>query len=233
MKILIITLFLVLVVTACTSCKRSDKGKKTKKQYSIVETLNDFLDDYHSIKSISLKYLKFGGKKTNSDLSIYNQTWIAPLKYGIILFSPTPIEFIERFEKNNLIRIPPFYKQFLLNMNGCFIFDLNLFGLTPSIYLNGLLNRSEVQCFDLATANSHWIREYDIKEELFHFGNRKYSYEENIGYFLDKSGKIKSIRKNGQLVKQWSDFSQFLNDEIALVEKMMIDKLPQIEKDNL
>ncbi|MBK8807840.1 MAG: SMI1/KNR4 family protein [Bacteroidales bacterium] len=125
------------------------------------------------------------------------------------------------------------YKDFLREINGCFIFDFALFGLTPSIYTTGLLDRSKVQCFDLGTANRSWISEYEIDEKLFHFGGRAYSYDENIGYFIDINGIIKSIRINGQIIKEWSDFSEFLRDEIEAAEKMMIDELPKAEKEKL
>lgn len=200
---------------------------------SIKKILNTISDNFKPIKHISNKYIKFGGSIEENNLIIYNQKWIAPLKYGIRLFENAPVGFITKFEKDNNTKIPLIYKEFLREVNGCFIFDFDLFGLTPSIYTTGLLNRSKVQCFDLGTANRNGIAEYDIDEKLFHFGGRAYSYDENIGYFMDSTGIIKSIRKNGQIIKEWTDFSEFLSEEIEAAEKMMIDELPKDEKEKL
>jgi hypothetical protein len=211
----------------------SSKNKQFISMDSIEKRLNTIPDNFKPIKQISYKYLKFGGTIEENSIMIYNQKWIAPLKYGIKIFGQTPIEFIKKFEKSNNTKIPLIYKEFLREVNGCFIFDFALFGLTPSIYTTGLLDRSKVQCFDLGTANRNWIAEYDIDEKLFHFGGRAYSYDENIGYFMDSTGIIKSIRTNGQLIKEWTDFTEFLSEEIEAAAKMMIDELPKEEKEKL
>ena len=200
---------------------------------SMDERLNGVSNNYEAVKEISFKYLKIDGKQTGNNLEIYSQKWVAPLKYGIIIYEQTPNDHVKKFENDNNKRIPRIYKDFLLEINGCFIFDLSLFGLTPSIYETGLLDRSKVQCFDLGTANRNWISEYNVDEELFHFGSRSHSYDENIGYFIDDTGRIKSIRKNGQIIKEWTEFADFLKDEIAVVEKMMIEELPIEEKNKL
>lgn len=211
----------------------SSKSVQIVNMDSIKKRINAISDNLKPIKQISNKYLEFGGSFKDNNIMIYNQKWIAPLKYAIRIFEQTPIEIIAKIEKDNNIKIPLIYKDFLQEVNGCFIFDFDLFGLTPSIYTTGLLDRSKVQCFDLGTANKNWIKEYDIDEKLFHFGCRAYSYDENIGYFMDSSGIIKSIRKNGQTIEEWSDFSEFLTEEIKKAEIMMIEELPKEEKEKL
>nr|WP_319399222.1 SMI1/KNR4 family protein [uncultured Carboxylicivirga sp.] len=238
MRTTTVILIWVLFVIGCnfqSNNKKTDFSKNEQIIYmdSLEKRLNTISDNFKPIKQISLKYLKFGGSNEENNILIYNQKWIAPLKYGIRLFENTPDEFITKFEKDNNVKIPVIYKDFLREFNGCFIFDFDLFGLTPSIYTTGLLDRSKVQCFDLGTANRNWIAEYDIDEKLFHFGGRAYSYDENIGYFMDSTGIIKSIRTNGQIIKEWTDFSKFLSEEIEAAERMMIDELPKDEKEKL
>jgi hypothetical protein len=48
-----------------------------------------------------------------------------------------------------------------------------------------LLNRTVLQCRDLATAANYWIRDYCVPAGLFHFGYRYFSFSENVGYFIE------------------------------------------------
>ena len=89
-----------------------------------------------------------------------------------------------------------------------------------------LLNRRVLQCHDLAMANHDWILEYKVARGCFYFGSRSYSYSENMGYFWDND-KIKSVRKNGKTLAEWTDFTDFLQDEIGVVEKKMLEQLPR------
>ena len=72
-----------------------------------------------------------------------------------------------------------------------------------------------------------WWTEYEVDSELFHFGGRAYSDEENIGYFSGKNDVIMSIRTNGEIIKEWDDFPRFLKEEINEAEKMMIQEVPE------
>ena len=235
MRIIILIISSILVISCNPKSENTSKIlSRDNDQNQNVESMENRLlnisNKFQTVKEVSLKYLKFGGKHEEDVLKIYNQKWIAPKKYAITIYGITPDTYIEKFEKDNKIEIPLVYKQFLKEMNGCFIFDFDLFGLTPSIYETGLLDRSKVQCFDLGTANRDWIFEYEIEENLFHFGGRAFSYDENVGYFMDNAGNIKSIRNNGQVINEWSDFSEFLKEEIQIAEQMMLDELPVEEK---
>ena len=238
MRTTAIPIILILIALGCNTRNNKMKLNSSLKDTIIINDLmekriTEISEKYYPIKRISLKYLKTGSIQEGADLMIYNQKWVAPLSYGIRIFGMTPVDYIEKYEKDNKISIPTIYKEFLLEVNGCFIFDFDLFGLTPSMYEKGTLDRSKVQCFDLSTANKNWIYEYNINEELFHFGGRAYSYDENIGYFIDKKGIIKSIRNNGEVLREWFNFTEFLNEEINIVEKDMIESLPEDEKKKL
>lgn len=96
---------------------------------------------------------------------------------------------------------------------------MSLFGIIESF------TRSFLQCHSLQTANVYWKNSFKVDKTFFCFGGSPYSYEENVGYFYD-GNKIISIRKNGEIVGEWNDFSMFLNDEISKSEKRMLKETP-------
>ena len=220
---------LIILLMFCISC--NTKIKQNYENQFIENRIENISEEYISIKELSIKYLKFGATRNEENtIKIYNQKWEAPLKFAITLFYKSPKDYIEKFETLNDSKIPTVYSKFLQEINGCSFFEFDLFGLTPSIYRSGLLDRSKTQCFDLGTANRNWKLEYRLNEDLFYFGSRAYSFNENIGYFMDNDGAIKSIRKNGQVMNEWTSFSSFLKTELQIAEKMMIKDLPEEEK---
>jgi hypothetical protein len=189
--------------------------------------LGKFPLNLEAIKAQGTKYLNNNSNVKNGVINILHRPWVAPMNWGMMLFVGAELKWFEEFTERTNKNIPDYYKDFLRAINGCFIYDLSLYGLTPSIYSGGLLDRSNLQCHDITTANNQWIREYDVDSELFHFGGRAYSDEENIGYFSGKNDIIMSIRTNGEILKEWDDFSQFLKEEINEAEKMMIQEVPE------
>jgi hypothetical protein len=194
---------------------------------NLISQIDAYPDEYLPIKSQAKKYLRNNSTiDVNKTLNIFHRPWVAPFNWGLKLYSATDKNWIDEFEQKAQKTIPGYYKNFLLTINGCFIYDLSLYGLPPSIYQKGTLDRSQLQCHDLIIANQDWINEYKVPKNYFHFGSRAYTYDENIGYFFDNN-KIKSIRGNGKIVKEWADFSDFLSDEIKEAEKVMIKEMPK------
>ena len=192
--------------------------------------LDNLNSDFDIVKEQVDKYYNFDNKadlRHDGAVKIFNRTWVAPMNYGLLLFPPADKAIIEKFEKKEKLKIPDFYKTILTMMNGCFIYDFSLFGLPKSIYEKGLLDRSDLYQFDLGTANKDWILEYDVEPNLFHFGGRAYSYDENTGYFIDTTNKIYSILPSGQILNTWTSFKKFLTDEILEAETMMREELPK------
>ena len=113
------------------------------------------------------------------------------------------------------------YQNLLLKINGCFIFDMNLFGLTPSLYNNKLLDRAKLQCLSLDIANTNWIKEYNIGSKYFYFGSRSYNENENIGYFIVED-KIKTLLCNGKIICEYKNLKEFLTEEIRISEEMYL-----------
>ncbi|WP_157503060.1 hypothetical protein [Mangrovimonas xylaniphaga] len=162
----------------------------------------------------------------DSVLNILHRPWVARLNWGLMLYQGAQVNWFSEFTKRTGKEIPKFYIDFLISINGGFIYDLSLYGLTPTLYNSGQLNRSILQCHDLTTANNNWIREFDVDPELFHFGGRSYNYDENVGYFYDDQ-KILCYRKNGELINNWDTFSNMLSDEIKIVEQEMLGEVPE------
>ena len=197
---------------------------------SLMSKIDSYPEEYLPIKRQAKKYLRNNSSiDDHNTLNIFHRPWVAPFNWGLILYQGADRNWIEQFEQKTQKIIPGAYKNFLLTINGCFIYDLSLYGLTPSIYLEGTLDRSQLQCHDLTTANTDWIFEYKVDKNYFHFGSGFYTDSENIGYFFDDI-KIRSIRTNGEFVKQWADFTDFLSDEISTVERIMLAKIPEDTK---
>jgi len=133
--------------------------------------------------------------------------------FAIVLFPAADAQWLRNPENRY---IPDSYRSILASINGLFVFDFRLFGLTPSMQRpSPRLDRSKLQCPDLGLANIDWIRQFQLAEQLFYFGGRTISFEENVGYFLLENGRIQSIRRSGEVLKEWPDFPEFLNEELS------------------
>ena len=189
--------------------------------------LSNLSEDWQPIKEQVEKYFDSkSGIREDGALEVFRRPWIAPLNYGLLLFPPADAKLLSEFTKRTAKAIPGFFQEILSQMNGCFVYDLSLFGLPQSIYKSGVLDRSQLNQFDLGAANRHWITEYSIENTHFHFGGRSYSYDENIGYFIDHANHIVSVRQNGDIVGNWTSFNQFLKDEVSIAEQMMLEEKP-------
>jgi hypothetical protein len=188
-----------------------------------IENLPPELD---SIANQANKYLENNSSINELVLNILHRPWIARLNWGLMLYKGANVNWFIEFKERTGKEIPKFYIDFLKSINGGFIYDISLYGLTPSLYNSGKLNRSILQCHDLTTANNNWIRGYEVDPNLFHFGGRSYKDDENVGYFFDKQ-KILCYRKNGELINEWDTFSKMLSDEIKIAEQKMLDEVPK------
>jgi hypothetical protein len=190
-----------------------------------MEIINKIIDsypnEYLAIKEQAKKYILNGSNiDEKGRLNILHRPWVAPLNWGLMIYKGADKQLLCEFQYDNEINIPAFYREFLENINGCFLYDISLYGIIPS------LTRSFLQCHSLQTANTYWKNEFKVDNSYFHFGGSIYNYEENVGYFYAKN-KIISIRKNGKIVGEWNLFSSFLNDEIIRSEKGMLKEIPQ------
>jgi len=198
------------------------KVNNTECDEKVINRLNSLSEFLDAIKLISNKYALFPSSfDSNETLNIGHRPWVGTENYIINIFQGVSKEEIEQYSKKMDIQIPKNYQSFLKECGGAFLFGISLYGIPFSMRgETPLLDRSIRQCHDLSIANRFWINQYVLTEKLFQFGGREYSYDENIGYFLDSNDKILSIRKNGEILSRWNDFNTFLSDEIAIAEKL-------------
>ena len=196
----------------------------------VTDFLNNLTAEWETIKQQVTKYFDDESRiREDGAVEIFKRPWIAPQNFGIILFPPVDKSFFVKFKEDTKISIPTFYQDILLKMNGCFVFDFELFGLPKSVYTTGLLDRTTTQQLDLGSANKFWKNSYKLNKNLFYIGARAYSFDENIGYFIDEET-IYSIRTNGEVIATWTTFDSFLAAEIKLAEKMMLEEKEEQQK---
>lgn len=187
----------------------------------LYKKIDAYPDEYSAIKKHAKRYIKNGSEIDKSGtLNILHRPWVAPLNWGLMIYKGADSKRINEEEQTIEKSIPEFYKRFLTNINGCFLYDISMFGLIPS------MTRSFLQCHSLINANQDWIMEFNTDQNFFHFGGGKFSPTENTGYFYGHN-RIISIRKNGKLVNEWNSFSDFLTDELVRAEREMLKKVPK------
>ena len=152
---------------------------------------------------------------------------LGPEAYAVVLYAgiseSTVLAYLKTRStglRGDLI-LPPAWLQVLHVLNGAELYQLHLYGLPPSLCApTPLLNRSTRQPLDLGAANATWSRQYRPTPSQFHFGASPYSYEENLGYFLNPDGTVEARRVGGSLFADWPSIAPFLEAEITRVESL-------------
>jgi hypothetical protein len=192
----------------------------------LISKIDNLPDELLSIKKQAKKYLKNNSIIDNLEtINIFHRPWVARFNWSLMFYKGADNTWFGQYEKMTQKSIPDFYKNFLSVINGCFIHGISLYGLTPSIYTKGTLDRSVLQSHDLTTANNEWIKEYEVDQRYFHFGGRSFSSDENLGYFF-YDDKIMAIRKNGNVINEWTSYFEFLFNEIVYAEQATLKKIP-------
>jgi hypothetical protein len=174
------------------------------------------------IKEACLRYLRYCSAMENNDGAslIGHQPWEAPEAYLLILYPGAMQSWFPKYEKLGRFKFPPLIKRLLTSTNGCELFGMSIYSMTPSMVQKGLLDRSKRQCLDIGTANQNWKLGYPIDPNFFHFGSRDYSETELAGYFLDAKNHIHAITQSGKEFGSWTTLKEFLHDELAASEKL-------------
>lgn len=194
---------------------------------TILKILNDYPKELAPIKEQAEKYLDNNPRLDEENtIGVIHRPWVARMNWAIILFKGINQNWIPKFEEMTDKNIPDFYRDLLLSLNGCFIYDVNLFGCSKSIFEQGLVDRSILQPLDLSRANISWLHDYRIDPSFFYFGSRRFSKNENLGYFVDGNNQIFTMLKNGTVIKTYDNFNLFLGEEIGLAEERMLQDLP-------
>jgi hypothetical protein len=114
--------------------------------------------------------------------------------------------------------LPSEYRDILGHFNGAKLFAISLFGILDD-------ESNNRRCLSLADANQFWIHEYRrLPKGTFHFGSRRFSYEENIGYFYGTSQQVFSARKTGETVNTWPSIEGMLHDEWEVSKRLETER---------
>jgi hypothetical protein len=180
------------------------------------------------LKVAASRYLQYPSRYSpDGTVSIGHRPWVAELNYLFVLYPGVGVDVLTRYSQQFELEVPALYAEFLKSLCGTFCFGMSLFGIPASVLDDSpLLDRSVLQCHNLASAVHRWTREYQIQPGLFYFGSRYYSREENTGYFINENGRLLSIKKQGEVVGEWTNFRDFLAEELQASEKLEVERHP-------
>ena len=97
---------------------------------NIYKIISSYPDEYISIKRQAKKYIQNDSTIDNNErINILHRPWVARLNWGLMLYGGADMEWINQVEISIKKTIPDFYKKFLTKINGCFLYDISMFGL--------------------------------------------------------------------------------------------------------
>jgi hypothetical protein len=147
--------------------------------------------------------------------------------YAIVLFPGIDSDQISHYEQTHQrvgrpdLVIPKIYKRALKCLNGAELFQISLFGVPGTMRDSPpMLSRSIRQPLDLATANQNWAKGFRPRAEQFHFGGGPYSFDENLGYFLNPDESVEALRTGGDIFQSWPSVVGFLESELARAQAL-------------
>jgi hypothetical protein len=186
------------------------------------QRLDEFPPFLMPLKEAASRYLKYpSGFASDGVLNIGHRPWVAELNYMFMLYPGIKQEALARYCGTFGVHVPEMYAHFLQAVNGAFCFGMSLCGVPLSMLGNPpLLDRTRLQCHDLAAAATRWIYEYRVPSEYFHFGSRQFSFRENVGYFVVDNDRIVSVRGKKKVIGEWTTVADFLSDELRASEKL-------------
>jgi len=196
-------------------------------QKQVARSLRKIPAAYAGLRDIASRYARYCSQVDPYGLvQVGHMPWEASLAYAVQLYPPAKADWFTRYSRRTGTAIPPAYREFLLITNGCEVFEMSLYGLTPSMQRTEMLDRTVIQCFDLQEANQTWWREFTAETGLFHFGSRNTSNVGQVGYFWGEEG-IRAIhRTSGRVAGKWADFSSMLNAELTAAEEWATRRIP-------
>jgi hypothetical protein len=189
---------------------------------SIAQQLDAYSEDLAPLREAATRYLKYPSVLAKDGMmNIGHRPWVAELNYMFMIYPGIEKNALASYSQRFKIEIPEMYAKVLLELNGGFCFGVSLCGVPRSMLGNPpLLDRSILQCHDLGTAATMWVREYRVPAGSFHFGGRHFSSRENVGYFIDGNDRIQCVKKKGKVIGEWTSFSDFLADELIASEDL-------------
>jgi len=142
-------------------------------------------DDWAALRRVATKQASTGDSVDDDGaVRVGHRPWVAPKNFALLVCPPAPSSWYEIYEQLHAVVIPPSVRHILASANGIHALGLSLYGMPPSMVENPpRLDRSRLQCFDLATAIKDWSREFGAGSDLCHFGGRV-ARDKRFGYLV-------------------------------------------------
>ena len=172
-------------------------------------------------------YNRGASVRPDGTVQVARMPWGGPEAFALVIYPPADSSWVSAFGHRSAQSMPDAYARVLAAVNGCFAFGLALYGLPPS--LQDRTPRRDyhgLEPLDLGAANQYWAREYRESAGEFHFGGRSLSPTENVGYFFASDGHVRSRRKEGEVLREWSSIEELLAEELPSVEARDQDRPP-------
>lgn len=189
---------------------------------TIVERVAGYSGTIRPVASAAARHLKYPSVLTDDGVALIgHRPWVAPHNYMFRLYPPVDVDVYRRYCQRFSIDVPGSYREFLLQLNGAFCFGISFYGMHDSMFGDmPLTDRTALQCHDLALAANYWMRDFPVPGGVFHFGHRHFFDGENAGYFVQENRRILSVHKKRGIVGEWTNFGEFLSDELSASEKL-------------
>ena len=140
----------------------------------------------------------------------YHDPRRAPQYYAFEVWPGLSEAELRKCEESLHLQVPPIYKVILSQINGGRLGAVRLYGVPSSMLERGLLNRSQRQPLDLATANRNWRNEFPGCKSLFHVGGIHWTSDDNAGIFIRENGELAAVLHSGETIKLFEDFETLL-----------------------
>ena len=122
---------------------------------ALADRLSQISAAFSPIAEAAVRYSDYPSK-IGEDETLYvgHRPWVAPQSYTIIVYQGMDKDIVEAYQARFGIEIPQSYAELLYNIGGAFLFGMSLYGIPRSMVGDpSVLDRSKLQCLDLATAN--------------------------------------------------------------------------------
>jgi hypothetical protein len=187
----------------------------------IKERLDAMPDCFDWLKQLALRYLGKGCRLQEGCIRLGRFRKYDHDHFHITIFPPAePDWLVER----RSFEVPLDYLKLLSHMNGLRLFEMRLFGFTPSMQGSfPRLDRSRLQCLDLTAANETWT--IDMKNApggFIYFGSGFYSSKENKEFFMNEAGNIRALLKRGIELGGWPSLWALIAQEGAAEEQRVM-----------
>ena len=185
---------------------------------TIASRLRALPPGWSAVRSAALRY---AGVADNVDsegvIKIGHRPTVAPEAYAVRIYPPAPGTVYAKYENLHSVAIPEFIRSILHVANGLWIDELTIYGIPASMLKDPpMLDRTRLQCLDIATANTAWRAAFEAGPELFHFGSRV-NGDESVGYFADAKARIHALSDRGRSPRKWTTLAAFFEAELATV----------------